>query len=153
MYQTHVRLGSLLLIVLISRWSVAWWESDTGRLQVKATIGPIGPGNGNPLTAREVGFGETDHSTLNGKDIYIPATKPQSGRLFIHLCVVIIFYVAEHSRSFIQRLLSFRTSAGTFCHDLFSAQKQEAPSHLISDQLSPGTLVWLINEGSLFHRG
>uniref|UniRef100_A0A3B3BYV1 Uncharacterized protein n=1 Tax=Oryzias melastigma TaxID=30732 RepID=A0A3B3BYV1_ORYME len=29
----------------------------------------------------------------------------------------------------------------TFCHDLLSAQKQEAPSHLIPDQLSPGTLV------------
>ncbi|XP_020557303.1 FERM domain-containing protein 4B isoform X3 [Oryzias latipes] len=47
----------------------------------------------------------------------------------------------SHSVTFHGHPLHSRTSAGTFCHDLFSAQKQEAPSHLISDQLSPGTLV------------
>ncbi|RVE71115.1 hypothetical protein OJAV_G00071640 [Oryzias javanicus] len=47
----------------------------------------------------------------------------------------------SHSVTFHGHPLHSRTSANTFCHDLLSAQKQEAPSHLIPDQLSPGTLV------------
>uniref|UniRef100_A0A8C7YBE3 Cytohesin Ubiquitin Protein Inducing domain-containing protein n=1 Tax=Oryzias sinensis TaxID=183150 RepID=A0A8C7YBE3_9TELE len=54
-------------------------------------------------------------------------------------------HAALHPKPTLSHSVTFHghplASAGTFCHDLFSAQKQEAPSHLISDQLSPGTLV------------